>query len=116
MAIYNYEKEAKYNLKSNNEDVFISIISGNGQGGSYLILKDMKFIGANETISVGNANELKNTAIQILVTIQDKLIETNWTGVIVIISEGAEKTKLSYAEELPADKDIASYFITIKIN
>ncbi len=116
MAIYYYNKQANYKLKSTANDVYVSIVSGNGQGGSYMILKEMMFIGANETVYLGKANELVDVSIQISVTIQDKLIETNWTGVIVIISEGTEITTYSYAEELPADKDIAYYFIVLKLD
>ena len=114
MATYTYKKEEDYTLKSKNSTISVSVISGNGQGGSYFVLKDFEIIGANETVIVGKADEFDNNSIQVMVTIQDKLIETNWTGVIVIISEGKNDTIYTYAEELPADKDIAFYFITIK--
>ncbi|WP_035644170.1 hypothetical protein [Flavobacterium sp. ASV13] len=116
MAIYNYRKEEEYQLKSAKNKISVSVISGNGQGGSYFILKDLEFVGANDTVLIGTANQLEGKSIQVLVTIQDKLIQTNWTGVIVIISEGGVNTFYNYAEELPADKDIACYYINIKIN
>ncbi|MFC4477342.1 hypothetical protein [Flavobacterium chungangensis] len=115
MAVYNYKKEESYQLKSANSKIYVSVISGNGQGGSYFILKDLEFVGANEKVLVGTAKQLEEKSIQALVTIQDKLIQTNWTAVMVIISEGEANTFYNYAEELPADKDMACYYINIKI-
>ena len=87
MAIIHYKKEEVYTLKTAKSTISTSIVSGNGQGGSYLIFKDLQFLGANATTDIGKANELEDNSIQVLVTIQDKLVETNWTGVIVIITE-----------------------------
>lgn len=116
MAVYNYKKEESYQLKSTNSEISVAVISGNGQGGSYFILKDLEFVGANEKVLVGKAKQLEDKSLQVLVTIQDKLIQTNWTAVMVIISEGDVNTFYNYAEELPADKDMACYFINIKIS
>ena len=115
MALYNYNKEENYKLKTKDGEMYISIISGNGQGGSYLILKDQTPIGANQKTFIGKASENVGKTIQIIVTIQDKLKQTNWTGVHLIVNEGDESNVYSYAEELPADKDIACYNITVKI-
>ena len=59
MAIYNYKKEEEYQLKSKKDEVTIAIVSGNGQGGSYMVLKDFEFKGSNETVIVGKANTLE---------------------------------------------------------
>ena len=116
MAIYNYKKEETYQLKSKKDETTVAVVSGNGQDGSYMVLKDFEFMGANETVSIGKADTLENSQIQVLVTIQDKLAQTNWTGVIVIVSEGGQNTFYNYAEELPADKDTACYYININMN
>lgn len=115
MAKYNYNESENYQLQSENDNMYVSIVSGNGQGGSYFILKDKKIISANETAFIGKANDNVNKTIQVLVAIQDKQVKTNWTGVLVVITEGSQKTVYSYANELPADKDIASYNININI-
>ena len=115
MAMYNYNKDEDYKLKTKDGDMYVSIISGNGQGGSYLILKDQIPIGANHKTFIGKASDTMGKPIQIIVTIQDKLKQTNWTGVQLILTEGEESKVYSYAEELPADKDIACYNINVKM-
>lgn len=115
MAMYTYNENENYNLKSENDDIYISVVSGNGQGGSYLILKDQTPIGANQKTFIGKASENTGKTVQIIVTIQDKLKETNWTGVHLIITEGEDSKVYSYAEELQSDKDIACYNINVKM-
>ena len=116
MATQYYNKNEQYQSKMDINPLNVSVISGNGQGGSYIVLLGSKFLGANETIPLGTAGECKNKNLQIVVTIQDKLAETNWTGVIVILNENGQTTQYSYAEELPQDLDVASYNINIKIS
>jgi hypothetical protein len=115
MAMYTYDETEEYKLKSATKDIYVSVVSGNGQGGSFIILKDLKPIGANEKTLIGKASSNDGKTVQVIVTIQDKLEQTNWTGAHVIISEGDENTIYSYAQELPADKDIACYNVTIKM-
>lgn len=115
MAMYNYDKNEDYKIKSANNDMYVSIVSGNGQGGSYLILIDHNPIGANQKTFIGKAGSTVGKTVQVIVTIQDKLKQTNWTGVHLILTEGEENTVFSYAEELPADKDIACYNINVKM-
>lgn len=95
--------------------MYVSVVSGNGQGGSYLVLIDHVPIGANRKTFIGKAGVSANKTVQVIVTIQDKLKETNWTGVQLIFTEGEVSKVYSYAEELPADKDIACYNINVKM-
>lgn len=115
MATHYYSKQENHKLKNQHEDIYVSVVSGNGQGGSYIILLDSKFMGANEKIKLGKPGDCKGKELRVIVVIQDKLEETNWTGVIVILSEGTENTQYAYAEELPQDLDVASYNISIKL-
>lgn len=115
MAIHYYNKNENHPLAKQTADIYVSVISGNGQGGSYIILLDAEFMGANEKVNIGKAANCKGKDLKVIVTIQDKLEETNWTGVIVIISEGGTDTRYAYAEELPKDLDIACYNINIKL-
>lgn len=115
MATQYYNRDEKYQSKNDNNSISLSVVSGNGQGGSYIVFLGSKFLGANESVPLGTGGECKNQNLQIVVTIQDKLTETNWTGVIVILSENGTNTQYSYAEELPKDLDVASYNINIQM-
>lgn len=115
MATHYYNKQETHNLKAQPDDIYVSVVSGNGQGGSYIVLLDSKFLGANEKIKLGKPDDCKGKELRIIVVIQDKLDETNWTGVIVILSEGSVNTPFAYAEELPQNLDVASYNINIRL-
>ncbi|TGD57921.1 hypothetical protein [Flavobacterium humi] len=113
MATSYYKKQETYTLKTKTADILISAESGNGEGGSYVIFKGQKLLGANETINAGTADSCDGKIIKIIATIQDKLPQTNWTNLTVTITENGVKTSYDYAEELPADLDTACYIIKI---
>lgn len=114
MATHYYNESVQYQIKGT-EDVWLSVISGNGQGGGIVITKNATFLGANEPVKAGRANECKNQEFRIVAVIQDKLTETNWTGVIVVVSQGTRKELFSFAYELPAHLDMACYVIELKM-
>ncbi|MGH2666798.1 hypothetical protein [Flavobacterium sp.] len=113
MATSYYKKQELYKLKTENGAITISAPSFNGQGGSYVIFKGQKLLGANETVNVGTADSCNGKIIKIIATIQDKLPQTNWTNVTVTITENGTNTEYLYEEELPAHLDTACYIIKI---
>ena len=113
MATSYYKKQELYKLKTETADIIISAASGDGEGGSYVIFKGQKLLGANETINAGTADSCNGKIIKIIATIQDKLPQTNWTSITVTITENGVKTEYPYSEELPANLDTACYIIKI---
>ena len=86
MATSYYKKQELYKLKTETADIIISAASGDGEGGSYVIFKGQKLLGANETINAGTADSCNGKIIKIIATIQDKLPQTNWTSITVTIT------------------------------
>jgi hypothetical protein len=116
MAIYTYPFSDRYQVRGTNNPVLVSIFIGNGQGGSYSIYKNDVFLAGNESANLGSADSCRNNTLRVSSTIQDKLSQTNWTSVTVVINEDGETTSFTYSRELPQDNDIARYKITIEMS
>ncbi len=109
-----YNENVTYKIKGT-EDIWLSVISGNGQGGAVMITKNATFLGANEPVNAGKPEDCRNQSFRVVAVIQDKLTETNWTGVIVVVTQGARKELFSFANELPAHLDLACYVVELKM-
>ncbi len=117
MATTYYEAEDVFVLKSKNNSLELNVKTGDGQGGGYLIFKDTELIGSNKKITLKNLDDLINKWLTFVVVIKDKMEETNWTSVTVIIQEqGSELAMFGpYKREVQNHLDTVCYSIKIKI-
>ncbi|MFT3796198.1 hypothetical protein [Flavobacterium sp.] len=115
MATQYYNKKEQFLLDQEQAEILISVVTGNGQGGSYVVFKENKILGANEVVSGGMSDECVDKQLKVIVTIQDKLAQTNWTNATLSLKQGAHTADYFYAEELPNDWDTACYIIKVKM-
>jgi hypothetical protein len=116
MATINKNFEETLTLKSEANSILISVKTGDGQGGSYLIYNGNKRIGVNKTAKIEKGSNCSEN-ISIVVIIKDKLPDTNWTSATIIIKEENQPTITygPYQQEVLNDFDTIIYGIDIKV-
>jgi|GEM_PF-1074637 len=115
MAITYVEIEDRYFVNpTDNNDIIVNLIIGDGQIGGYMIFLDKKFKSTNKAANLKAANALAGKKCLISAAIIDTLDETNWTSVTVKIENGND-TKIygPYSKEAAAHLDTICYTISI---
>ena len=92
MSVIYIDLDVSYKPLTENEDIKIKVIIGDGQSGGYMVFLGQQFIAANKTANIGNKAVVAGNISTIVVTIMDKLTQTNWTSVTLEVKEGNKKT------------------------
>lgn len=117
MASIFKDLEEVFTLESEKSPILISVIIGNGQGGSYLIYNGTKRIAVNKSAKIVKGGDCLNKSLTIVVVIKDKLLDTNWTSATINMKEENKPTVTfgPYEYEVQNDFDTIIYNIEIKV-
>ena len=114
MAIINVDIDAAYTPKTEDQDIKVSVMVGDGQKGAYVIFLGKELKGTNTEAILGTKADVVGKTTIVVTTIIDTLQETNWTSVTVTISEGNLIEKFGpYTRQVPQNFDMVIY--TLKI-
>lgn len=116
MAEFYVDTAAELELYGSNFPIIISVHSGNGQGGGYVIKNGSQRIATNTDATVLTLAEFKK--LLITAVIKDKLEETNWTSVTVRIQLANSHVPVvfgPYEYEVPQHSDTVFYTILLKL-
>lgn len=115
MGMVFVEIEDRYFVQpSDNDNVIINVVIGDGQTGGYLIFLDRKLVSANRSANLKTAHKLAGKKCLISATVADTLDETNWTSITVEVVNG-NQSKLygPYSKEVPVHLDTVGYTVNI---
>ena len=114
MAVINVDLDAQYIPHGQEEPIEVRVDIGNGQPGSYSIFVGQELKGVNNPTIIGNGRDIKGKRTLVTTTIRDVLQETNWTSIIIHVSEGSNSVKFGpYSKEVPIHSDTCIYALTI---
>jgi hypothetical protein len=114
MSIIYVDLDADYTPKTEDQDINIDVQIGDGQSGAYVIFLGQELKGTNKAANLGIKSNVTGKITTVAVTIIDKLKETNWTSMTVIITEGKDQTSFGpYKKQAPEHLDTVIY--TLKI-
>ncbi len=103
--------EEKYDLKSQNDMITVSVTIGNAQSGAYSIFLGPELISQNKPADLGSAEFVKAKKMILSCVVQDTRTETNWTSMKVELIEGS-RDKINfgpYSKEVNKDLDTVTY-------
>lgn len=109
------ELDANYAVHSEDQSIFIEVIIGNGQIGSYAIYLGRSLVEVNKTANLGTKSSVTGKNAAVIASIRDSLTETNWTSVILNITEGTKTTTYGPYEKLVAN-NFDTVIYTLKIH
>lgn len=117
MAITYVEKEETYKINDMSAGITVSVVTGQGQGGAYLIFLGQNLKGTNAPAFLGTGSDCVGQTSIVSATIRDKLLQTNLTSVTVYISEnGGAPTRFGpYEKEAAEHLDTVAYIISFKL-
>ena len=114
MATIFIELDSEYIPKTEDQNIHVRVILGNGQSGGYVIFLDQELKASNKIANLGNKSDVSGKTTTIVATIMDKLKETNWTSVVVEFLEGTFVTTFGpFEKQVPDHLDTAIYIIKI---
>ena len=117
MATIYHDAEEQFFLEHQNTNIFVKIETGNGQGGGVIVFFENKLLNKKEGHYIINAPFQLEQWITIVVAIKDKLTQTNWTNVIITLSEENKPPQtFKYSREVPNHLDTIIYTTKIKIS
>jgi hypothetical protein len=111
MATTYFDAEDYCNVNNGSFPLKISVVTGNGHGGGYLIFNDSNLIGPNAAAEIKTIDKAGQW-ITVSVTIKDKLEQTNWTSLTIYVGQ---HTFGPYKREVATHLDTVVYTIKIKI-
>ena len=105
-----------YSVQDQN-DVHVETKVGDGQPVySISVFLDKENKGMSENVKLGKPSEVRNKLITIVVVVQDRLAETNWTSFTSWLVQGNSKIIYGpYSEEANQDQDTVIYTLKIKL-
>jgi hypothetical protein len=115
MAVKHVDLDDCYTPKSNDKEVVVDVLIGDGQAGSYSVFLGAEFIEANAPARLGKKADImgKNTIVS--VTIVDELLETNWTSMTVVITEGGGRPTKFGPYKVQAENHLDTIVYTLKL-
>ncbi len=116
MANLYVQENTSYRLKSFNDQVEVDVEIGDGQPGSYAFLYNAQPRGANEKTNLGRASDIAGGKLTVSAMITDERLETNWTSIQIVITEGSSQTRLGpYSREVANQGDKVFYTVDLKL-
>lgn len=117
MATQYEEKKETFLLQSEESKITIKVKIGNGQGGGFFIFRESERIAVNKSATIEKGGDCIDQTISIVAVIKDKLLETNWTSILVTFKEDDNKSVSfgPYKKEVNNDYDTIIYIIKIQV-
>lgn len=114
MAVKHIDLDDCYIPKTSDKDIIADVKIGDGQEGSYAIFSGIELIETNAPANLGKKADVQGKNTIISVTIVDELMETNWTSMTVIITEGDTETKFG-PYKARAEQHLDTVIYTLKL-
>jgi hypothetical protein len=117
MAVQYVDLDGICDLDDNNDDVEVEVSVGDGQPNFSLnYFLDQSLLGSGPVISLGPASALRGKRLMIVVVVQDRLEETNWTSFTAWITQGQKETQYGpYSKEAENHMDTVIYTLKIRM-
>ena len=114
MAVINLELDVQYPPRTDDCEIIIEVLAGDGQLGAYSVYLETDLIDSNRPTSVGKKAQVLGKRSFVDATVRDTLEETNFTSILLTVSEGSYVTNFGpYSKECPVQFDTVNYSITL---
>jgi hypothetical protein len=116
MAVHYVDLDDTYDLRSSGV-LNLELIVGDGQPHySVSSFLNQERIGTEENIRIGTVAEVRNKKLMIVVVVQDRLQETNWTSFTATLKQGSNTATFGpYKKEAENHMDTIIYTLKISI-
>ena len=115
MAVKHIDLDDCYIPKTSDKEIVLDVQIGDGQTGSYAIFLGPEFLEANAPATLGKKKDLKGKKTTVSVTIVDELEETNWTSMIVFVTEGSDEPAKFGPYKVQAENHLDTVIYTLKL-
>jgi len=116
MAIKYVDLDDYYEPVTTDQEIFVDVKYGDGQPGVHHVFLGKEHKGSNNKVKLGKKADVKGQRSLISATVHDILEETNWTSILVVVTEGTYKKEYGwYKSQAPNHLDTVIYNLNLII-